>query len=208
MRRPLRPYSLLLLARPLATLSLAPSQTVPVALAAIRLHRRLEFLAYLHEQLAGATGHHRRGSISRRLQRPRPLRQQQLTGQQRAVRLAVHRTHRTAHQMDLFQRPLVRAEKALVFPSQAVKRGRLGDRHLAGWHVGQQPDVDRTLGVLASASAQDPDQPQFQRRPFSLTSPAGPIPYWPLRKLVGIGGFVDEQTRLRRHPDQERRPRI
>jgi len=71
MRRPLRPKTFLLLARPLATLSLTPSQTSPVALAAIQLHCRLEFLAYLHEQLAGLQGTTTEADLSP-LQRPRP----------------------------------------------------------------------------------------------------------------------------------------
>src|SRR4051794_1305549 len=97
MRRPLRPSSLLLPARPLATLSLAPCQTVPVARAAIRLHRRSELLAHLHRHPRGSTRPHRRGSTSRPWQRPSPLARHHLTTPQRAIRLAVHRTPRAAY---------------------------------------------------------------------------------------------------------------
>ena len=62
------------------------------------------------------------------LQRPRPLRQQQLARQQRRIRLAMHRPDRTPHQMDLRQRPFVRPEQPLVLPPKPVERRRLGHR--------------------------------------------------------------------------------
>ncbi len=146
----LRRFTLHLLARPWATLPHALRQSVSVADAAIRLHHRLEFVAYRQNRLADATGRHRHVSWASPARCPRSLGQQELAGQQRAVRLAMHRAHRAAHQMNLGERPLVRPEQALVFPPQAVERGGLRLGHLTGVHVGEQPDRPARLPYVGS----------------------------------------------------------
>ena len=120
----------------------------------------------------------------------------------------MHRPHRPARQTGLLQGPLVRAEQAFVLPSQAVEPGGLRHRQPAGVDVGQQPDVDPTLGGLAPASAADPDQPQPQRRPLGPAGRARPIAHVPLPERARVDAPVDEEAGLRRHPDQERGPRI
>jgi hypothetical protein len=143
MRRPLRPGPLLLGARSLATLSPATRQAVPIALAAIRLPGRIQLLPHRRDRLPRAARHHRRGPAPGPSQGPGPLGQQQLAGRQRAVRLAVHRPHRPAGQVDLLQGPLVRPEQPLGVPATMPPLSHL----VSALHAGLR---DRLKGRWAS----------------------------------------------------------